>query len=434
MSNMYRTVLDSLKNNLSIVTNAGSIFGTMIVTSGLGYVFWWVAARFFQPEDVGLASAAISAMMLLGTIGVLGLGYLLIGELPQRPENGGSLISPALVITGLASLVLGTGFAFLAPYISHDLAVLASSPQIVGLFAAGVVLTGLNNLLDQAVVGLLRAQVQLWRNGIFAALKLGVLVAVSFLIDSRNGFLIYTVWTISNFVSLAYVAFSNLPDGVRQTFFRPQWSLLRDLSGPTFKHYILFLTITVPPSILPIIVTAVLSVKSAGYFYMAWLIASFLFMGPQSLTTVLFAVGASDPSALAEKMRFTLTLSLVLSLGGILVIMVAARPLLGMMGRSYAEEAAIVLRILSLGVLPLIVRAHFVATCQIGGRMLHAARIMAIGGTLELLLAGVGAHLAGLEGLSIGWVQAVCIEAIMTAPLVYRTINPRKTPGQIEVI
>ena len=132
MSNMYRTVLDSLKNNLSIVTNAGSIFGTMIVTSGLGYVFWWVAARFFQPEDVGLASAAISAMMLLGTIGVLGLGYLLIGELPQRPENGGSLISPALVITGLASLVLGTGFAFLAPYISHDLAVLASSPQTRG--------------------------------------------------------------------------------------------------------------------------------------------------------------------------------------------------------------------------------------------------------------------------------------------------------------
>ena len=55
--------------NSAIVENAASLVGTTIVTSGLGFVYWWLAARQFRPEAVGLAVAAIAPMTLLAEDG-----------------------------------------------------------------------------------------------------------------------------------------------------------------------------------------------------------------------------------------------------------------------------------------------------------------------------------------------------------------------------
>ena len=71
----------------AILVNAGSLVGTTAVTAGLGFVYWLVAARVFPPGVVGLASALISAMSLLGFVGMLGLGSLLMGELPRQPAS-----------------------------------------------------------------------------------------------------------------------------------------------------------------------------------------------------------------------------------------------------------------------------------------------------------------------------------------------------------
>ena len=79
-----------LETGWPIAFNAGSLMAAIVVNSGLGFVFWWLAARTFSPSEVGFAAAAVSAMTLLGTLGVLGLGTLLIGELPRRAGGRGA--------------------------------------------------------------------------------------------------------------------------------------------------------------------------------------------------------------------------------------------------------------------------------------------------------------------------------------------------------
>src|SRR5947209_17903044 len=101
-----------------ILVNAGSLVGTTAVTSMLGFVYWWLAARQFPPEAVGFASAAISAMMLLGTVCILGLGTLLIRELPRRLGREVSLISAALIVVCALGGCIGILFAVIAPYTS----------------------------------------------------------------------------------------------------------------------------------------------------------------------------------------------------------------------------------------------------------------------------------------------------------------------------
>lgn len=53
-----------------------------VTGAGTGFVFWVIAARFYSAEDVGLASAIVSAMRMIGMLSVLGLDLVMF--IPER--------------------------------------------------------------------------------------------------------------------------------------------------------------------------------------------------------------------------------------------------------------------------------------------------------------------------------------------------------------
>ncbi len=175
------------KKNIILLANAGSLVGAAAVTSLLGFVYWWVAARQFPVEAVGLASASVSTMTLLGNCCMLGLGTLLIKELPRQPDEAPSLISTALILVAGVGTIAGFGFAIAAPYVSASFQPLRANVVDVIIFSSGVGLTTIMLVLDQALVGLLRAGLQLWRNTVFAIAKLALLFAVGLWVSQKTG-------------------------------------------------------------------------------------------------------------------------------------------------------------------------------------------------------------------------------------------------------
>lgn len=409
-----------LSANKDILFNGGSLLGTMVINSGLGFIYWWLAARLFSQSAVGLASAAVSAMMLLGTIGMVGLGTLLIGELPRQPGKAASLIATALVIAGTISGLLAVLFAVAAPVLSSELAPLADNVFSVLIFAMGVVLTGMTLVLDQALIGLLRGGVQLWRNTLFAASKLAALFAVGLWIASEAGITIYATWLLGNLLSLGLVAVMAIKQGVRLPAFKPQWELVRGRQITALKHHMLNLSLQAPAFTLPIMVTALMSAEVNASFYVSWMLCSFLFVVPAALGTVLYAVGAANASLLAEKIRLTLRLSLLAVALGAGALIIGAKVFLQLFGPEYVDQATTSLRILALATFPGIIKSHYVAIRQIHGEITTAARLMGAGAALELVGAAVGGSLGGLTGLCLGWLLVICLEAVVTAPLVYR--------------
>ena len=89
-----------------IVRNAASLYGTTIVTSALGFVYWFVAARMLPVRAVGLASAIQSASVFLSIVCVIGLSTLLISELSRDRTPARSLMLTAAVIVVMVTLVL----------------------------------------------------------------------------------------------------------------------------------------------------------------------------------------------------------------------------------------------------------------------------------------------------------------------------------------
>ena len=49
-----------------------------LLTAGLGFIYWTVAARMFAVADFGESTTAISAMSLIAPFTVLGFGTALI--------------------------------------------------------------------------------------------------------------------------------------------------------------------------------------------------------------------------------------------------------------------------------------------------------------------------------------------------------------------
>lgn len=408
----------------AIITNSASMAGTTLVTAALGAAFWWLAARDFPREAVGVAGAAVSAMTLIAAVATLGLNTLLMGELPNRAGRPGPFITAALLATAAAGMVLGVLLAVLLPLVAPDLAPLSANVGAALLFATGVALTAIGLVFDQALIGLLRGNLQLWRNTLFSSSKLILLVAAAVAFNIRSSMILYGIWALGNLFSLAWIALSEIRRQRGWRGFAPDLGSLRGLRSSAFGHQVFNLALKTPMLALPILVVSLLSATANGSFYIAYMIAGFVYMIPIAFATVLYAVGSGDPLTRAAKFRLSFAITGSTSLAANVVTFGAAGLILGIFGSRYAHEAAWTLRVLGLVSFPLIVKNHFVAICRVTGRIRETAPFVWMATMLELALAAGGARVGGITGLSIGWGIALSLEALLMGPTVYRTLFP----------
>ncbi len=409
-------------SNRTLLTNAGSMVGTTLITSMLGVVFWLVAAHNFSQSAVGVASAAVAAMTLLGFMGTLGLGTLLMGELPSRDDHHHSLLNAALLINMAAGSVLGLTFALIAPLVSSNLGAIGESVPSTVFFAAGVGLTALAFVLDQAMIGMLHGGLQLIRNVVFALIKLVALVAIAVLASNAGAPWIYTAWGAGIAVSLlVLVRVYARRDGEG---LRPNFGLLIQMRASAASHAAVNLALETADLVMPILVVVLLSASANASFYIAWMIAGFLVMVPLALSMVAYAIGSADAAGLARRFRFTFAISLGFGLIANLVLIPAASPALAIFGPSYADQATTTLHILALGVFPLTFKTHYVAIHRVHKRLRSALPVVWGGTVLELGGGAAGAMLGGLDGVAWGWLAGLCVEALVMARDVIEGLRP----------
>jgi O-antigen/teichoic acid export membrane protein len=401
-----------------LLRNATTLVATSGVASAMGFAYWAFAARLFSQQAVGYGAAAVSAMTLLGTIGMFGLGTVLIGELPRRNSRAG-LVSAALLASGIGALVIGLGFAFVAPRVNRSFAHIIGTPIQATLFAVGVAITAISLVFDNATIGLLRSGLQLTRTTVFAAVKLIILPVMAFALHNLFGLGITLSWMAGTAVSLAAVAIRLRITG-SSVLARPDWRVLRGMGRSVAAHNWLNLAIGVPQSLIPVLVTVVVSPSANAAFYIAWMLAGFLYIIPAALSTVLFAVASADADAISRKLRFTLRLSLLIGLPGVLALTFGAHLVLSMFGAEYARTATLPLTLLVVGYLPDIPIVHYIAVCRAAGKVSRAAAVLTAAATMQVGAVAVGGMEGGLKGLSVGLLGVYLVQGLVTAPTVFR--------------
>jgi len=414
----------ALDGDRALLVNAASLFGTTAVTSLFGFGFWWLAARIFPVTAVGYASAAVSALMMIGVIGMLGLGTVLINELARRPPGSGSLLTASLLVSGIASAVLGLGFVLVTPHLTGRPMPFAAHADTMLLFALGAALTGTTFVLDQALIGLLRGELQLFRNIVGSVARLVLLAVAAVLVRDRAGIGILVAWVVGTLVSMLLLARSMQRRGI-PVLHLPDWVIMRRLSRSAASHNWLNMTAQLPGYAMPVLATGLVSPAAGAGFYVVWNILNFITIVPFHLSTVLQAIGAADVSLLRRKLRFTLRLALLAGAAGVPVLVAGAGTILSAFGPDYAAHGTGPLRVLAFGYFSWVFQACYVSVCRVHGLIVRAAVTMTIAGLLELGAAATGAVVGGLMGLSVGLLAALCLVAGVTAPRVLRAATLR---------
>ena len=126
---MRAVVADDLyRSSFFLMLNAG-------LTALLGFAYWPLAAHYYGPTSVGLATAVVSAATLVGSLGYLGFDYALLRFLPSSARAWDDS-NTGLTVTGAGSLVLGGAYLVVASLFVPKLAFLTQS----GWWAAGFLL------------------------------------------------------------------------------------------------------------------------------------------------------------------------------------------------------------------------------------------------------------------------------------------------------
>ncbi len=410
-----------VKGHRDLFTNAGSLVAASAITSLLGFAYWWLAARTAAPEAVGQASAAVAAMTLIGTIGMFGMGTMLIAELPKMAGRRWNLITTCLLVSGTVATVGGIGYVVAAHLWMPGLRDALGDTVATVLLVAGIAMNAMTLVLDEALVGLLAGPLQLLRNSYFAVLKLVALGALAVAGVTLTGSELLMTWLGGIVLSVALLSFT-LKRRKMIDSARPRLGLLKGMGSRTFDHNLLNLATFLPRAAMPLVVTAVLSAEANAAFYTAWMVLAFIAMVPGNVALTLFAVASGDQGALRSKVRMGLLICLGLGIPGSAVVYVGAEEIMSIFGPAYAATAGGALAIMALMYVPFVFHHFFLAVSRVQGRVRGAGIFSIFAGVAELAAAWYGGRSGSLTEL-VWWVLAVmAVETVLVAPVVLAVV------------
>ena len=404
---------------IHLYSNAIYLMIATAVTSLLGFVFWIIVARFYAPEDVGLASATIAATGLVMSLSRLGLEMGLVRFLHQSGEDASSMINTVFTIGILtsctAALIFVAGLGFWSP----ALLFIRENPIYLVAFVVFVVASTVSTFTDHAFIAERRAGFALARSFIFSLLKLplSILLAVFF-----HSFGIFASWGISLVIALLISIFLLLPraqPGYRP-FFVIRRGVVNDMIRFSFANYLSGFFWGSPSVVFPIMVVNLLGAEPNAYFYIAWAVGGVLTMIPTAVSTSLFVEGSYDEEKLGLNIRRSLKMVPIILVPAVILILVMADKLLLFFGSSYSQNAASLLRILALSTLPLAINIIYLGIKRVQKKLKLVVGLTAFIAVVTIGLAYLLLPLMGINGAGIAWLTSQVVVALVIIANLFR--------------
>ena len=382
-----------------MTVNALSLATATVVTNLLGLAFWALASHLHAPAQVGRASAAVSALILLATVAQLNLPNVFLRFVPGAGARTHRFVGRSYLVVMALALVVGL------VYVLSGLgaAVLTQGWPEKAVFVASVALCAIFALQDGALTALRLAWWVPIENTSFAVAKLLLLPALVFL---PVGLGIVVAWMTP--VAIAVIVVNWLlfrrvlpaTDAAQPGYLPPRGRLVSFVAA----EYSATLCSTAAMQAMPLLVLWRLGPVENAYFTLPWLIwmATMVLLGNVMATFVVEVVAAG-------RIREGLRRGAALWVGMVLAILVSctlgAPLVLRVAGAAYAEHGAALLRLIGLSAPFAAVTFVFTGFAWLEQRVWRLAAIQAVTGTLLVGLTLVLLTHIGLE--AVGWANLV---------------------------
>jgi O-antigen/teichoic acid export membrane protein len=398
-----------------------------MVSAGLGFVFWVLAARMLPQTEVGREGALVTALVALAGASQLNLAATLPRFLPQVRTGAARLVKLAFALCAAAALVIATLFAVIVPSLSDSLASASDEPALYTLFVTGVVLMTVMAVQDAALASVRTARWIPVEQLIYNGLRVLVLVLAASLGVAHE---IMLAWVLPLIVILPLSAQrlfgAALPahaardrEGKTATPAVSRRVLPRFLAADT----VAFLMRQATAATMPILVLAYVGPVEAAAFTVPFALtfAFEVFFG--GAATALTIEGAQHGAQLAGLVRALIRRFLVPTLAIAALLAVAAPIVLLPFGSDYTGEGADALRFLALGTglraLLIVMEALQRLRGSLGPVVAFSAIPLVGVAVLGPML--IDAH--GIEGGGATWFAAHALAVVAVAPFGWRTVQ-----------
>lgn len=398
---------------MPLIQSGVSLIASSIVTSGLGFVFWIVAARQFSSAQLGIGSAVITAMILLSEFAQLGLRTGLVRFVPTAGSGARQLVARSYGIAAGFALLGAVLFIVGIPLWAPALGDLRASPLLIALFVFATACWVLFLLEDSVLVGLRLAPWVPVENGLFGLLKILLLFPLA---SASGDFGVFLAWAFPVF-AVVVVVNGLIARRLATESVSAETSVvsMREMLGYSLVDWAASSSRTVVIGVLPLIVLAQLGSSQSAYYFLAWTIAYSVYLLSANVGDALVAEASYDEDNVERHTLYSGLLSMGISVPIVLGAAVLAPLVLRAFGAEYSDGATTALRLLLIGAVPNVITRTFVGKLRAERRM-RAVFIYEFSLSVGVLLLGwVLLGPLGIAGLGVAWLIMLTIAAFYAA-------------------
>lgn len=412
----------------SIALSLSSVLGSVA-----GLISWVLAARLVEPAAVGAASQLVAAFILVAGAAQLNLGAFLLRWIPRTGRHTGRLVWRAMAVIMPLAAVLAAIYAFVLPDLGRTAA--GSGPFGLGVVLFVLATTGWSVFVvhDFVLVAAGKPWWAVWRNAVFAVVRLGLLAALVLFGLGAQGIVLswvgpIVVWIVVG--SFVLVALLRRVDRAAPGGRLPHRREVVGFVGPTavaeLGTVLLYNQVTV-------LVTARFGDVTGAKFFLVWQAVMVVDITAKFFMNSLSVGVAREPHRTAELAAAARRRILMIFLPMLAVGALLAGPALDIIfGPAYAE-AADILRLLLLGLAFRLVVLHELGVRQAVGEAMRYARLQLVSTVLVIAVVAVvpigDGSVTALAPVALGYiaVQVACAAVVLLAPASRRRTN-REVP------
>lgn len=332
------------RDGLALVLSSG-------LTSGLGLLFWILAARLYDSATVGVNSTVLSAMTLLGTAAQLNLGNALLRFVPVAGRHTRVLVVGCYAAAVAAATLAGAVFALGASWWAPELHAVFGGSELVAFFTLSTPVWAMFVMQDYVLPALKKATIVPVENLVFSVLKI-VFLAGAAALGMWSGLAVAWVAATAVIVLIISVYLARVLPRSAGAETTPPAVTVRDVASFVRADYAGTVLLLAAVFGLPLAVLARLGPEAAAVYGIAWQIAYALYLVVNGMGQSLVAHVAADPHKLDAARRSMVHKAMALLVPAVVVIAAGAYPLLSLFGPRYADEGSLLLVLLVLSAIP----------------------------------------------------------------------------------
>lgn len=399
----------------SLYRNSIFILSSIFVAAGAGFIFWVISARLYSPQEIGEATAVISAISLIASFSMLGLNNAFIRFAPSI-KNKSSFINASILISLICAIVISIFFAAVSSIFSSKISFIAHDTLLLLTFIISVCLVAINAYTDSVFIAKRVASFLLIENIAMAVMKL----VTPFAFTDYKFLGIVLAFNIGVIAALGVTYFGLKNQGYMLRT-KPKADEITKYGKYAFGSYVSGIASSAPPMIIPIVALNQLGATKAAFFYIAFIIANFLFVVPASINRSLFAEGSHDILNLHTHLIKTAKLNARFLLFGLIFVVLFTKPVLQVFGSEYnvAHSATLILALSSI----------FIAVISTVGTLLNIVQKIRALITMNITIFAVVISCSyisarhGLANFAAGWTLGYALSALIALYYYFKYIK-----------